>query len=90
MLRITTSECPRVLTLQLEGRLEGPWVRELEQCWQSLLDGASRPTVHVDLTGVTFIDAAGKARLAEIHKQGAEFIAGDCETKAVVAEIVGE
>lgn len=90
MLRITTSDSPRVLTFQLEGRLEGPWVHELEQCWRSLLDGANRPTVCVDLTGVTYIDAAGKARLAEMHEQGAQFIAGDCVTKAVVAEIVEE
>ena len=90
MLRITANDSPRVLTLRLEGRLEGPWVRELEQCWHSMLDGANRPTVHVDLTGVTYIDAAGKARLAEMPEQGARFIAGDCLTKAIVAEIVGE
>jgi hypothetical protein len=44
----------------------------------------------VDLTGVTHVDADGKARLAEMHGQGARFIAGDCVTKALVAEIVGE
>jgi anti-anti-sigma regulatory factor len=90
MLRITANDSPRVLTFRLEGRLEGPWVRELEQSWRSLLDGASQPTVCVDLTGVTYIDAAGKARLAEMHEQGAQFIAGDCLTKAIVAEIVGD
>jgi len=90
MLRITANDNPRVLTFRLEGRLEGPWVGELEQCWRSLLDGASHPTVRVDLTNVTYIDAAGKARLAEMHERGAQFIAGDCLTKAIVAEIVGE
>lgn len=89
MFRITTNDDPRVLTFRLEGRLEGPWVRELEQCWRSMLDGPSGPTVCVDLTGVTYIDTAGKARLAEMHRQGARLIAGDCVTKAVVAEIVG-
>lgn len=89
MLRITASDNPRVLTFRLEGRLEGPWVRELELCWRSMLDGTSQPTVCLDLTGVTFIDAAGKARLAEMHEHGAQFIADDCVTKAVVAEIVG-
>ncbi len=89
MLRITAIDSPRALTFRLEGRLEGPWVRELEECWRSTLNGPSQVSVCVDLTGVTFIDAAGKARLAEMHEQGAEFIAGDCVTKAVVAEIVG-
>jgi ABC-type transporter Mla MlaB component len=90
MLRITANDNPRVLTFRLEGRLEGPWVRELEQCWLSTLNCNSRPTVRVDLTGVTYIDSAGKARLAEMHEQGAEFIANDCETKAVLAEIVDQ
>jgi len=33
-------------------------------------------------------DAAGKAQLADMHEHGAQFIAGDCVTNAVVAEIV--
>lgn len=90
MLRITANDNPRVLTFRLEGRLEGPWVRELEQCWFDLLNGENKPTVRVDLTGVTYIDAAGKARLARMYEQGAELIAGDCVTKAVAAEIGGK
>jgi anti-anti-sigma regulatory factor len=89
MLRITVNDSAGVLSFRLEGRLEGPWVRELEQCWRSMLDGANRPTVRVDLTDVTYIDAAGKAQLARMHEHGVQFIAGDCVTKAVVAEIVG-
>ena len=90
MLRITATDNPRILTFRLEGRLEGPWVVELEQCWRSTFDGTSRPTVCVDLTGVTYIDAAGRARLVEMHEQGAQFITSDCVMKAVVAEIAGE
>ncbi len=41
----------------------------------------------MDLNGVTFVDAQGKAQLAEMYAQGAEFLAGDLETKAIVAEI---
>jgi hypothetical protein len=87
MLRITVHEGPRALTFQLEGRLAGPWLRELEGCWQSTLARHGQRALRVDLTGVTFIDAAGKACLAALHRQGAEFIAADCLTKAVVAEI---
>jgi hypothetical protein len=43
MLRITANDNPPVLTFRLEETLEGPWVRELEQCWRNLLDSASRP-----------------------------------------------
>jgi anti-anti-sigma regulatory factor len=90
MLRITAEDKPRILTLRLEGRLDGPWAAELERCWRGMLAGANRPTIRVDLTGVTFVDASGKARLAAMHRKGAEFIAADCLTKAIVAEITAE
>ena len=87
MLRITVHDKPGALTFQLEGRLAGPWVRVLEECWQANLARRREPTLRVDLTGVTSIDAAGAACLAALHRQGAEFVAADCLTKAVLAEI---
>ena len=87
MLRITVHEEPRDLTFQLEGRLAGPWVRVLEECWQSTVachcsSIAPRGPDRSDL-----IDDAGQACLAAMHRQGAELIAADCLTKAIVAEI---
>jgi hypothetical protein len=87
MLRITVHDNPELLTFQLEGRLEGAWVREVEECRRSTLAGGRSPLVRFDLTGVTFIDAAGKGYLADIYRQGTEFVAADCLTKAIVAEI---
>ena len=87
MMRITVHQAPCALTFRLEGRLVGPWVRVLEECWQANLARRREPTLRVDLTGVTSIDAAGAACLAALHRQGAEFVAADCLMKAVVAEI---
>jgi hypothetical protein len=87
MLRITVHDNPQFLTFQLEGRLAGPWLRELEECWQSTLAHRRKPILRVDLTGVTFIDEAGKACLSTMYCQGAEFVAADCLTKDIVAEI---
>jgi anti-anti-sigma regulatory factor len=87
MLRITVNEKPQTITFRLEGRLVEPWARELEMCWLGTLARQGKPDLCVDLTGVTFIDAAGEAILTAMHRQGAEFIAADCVTKAVVAEI---
>ena len=87
MLRITVHDKPEALMFQLEGRLAGPWVRELDECWRATLAGQRKPTLRVDLTEVTAIDAAGRACLAALHRQGAELIAADCLMKAVVAEI---
>jgi len=52
-----------------------------------LLARKTKPIICLDLTGVTFIDAAGKAWLADRHRQGAKFVASDCCTKAIVDEI---
>jgi ABC-type transporter Mla MlaB component len=87
MLRITVHDNLESLAFQLEGRLAGPWVGEVEVCRQRTLAGRRRPAVRFDLAGVTFIDAAGKAYLAAMHRLGAEFVAADCLTKALVAEI---
>ena len=87
MLRITVHDKPEALTFQLEGKLVGPWVRVLQECCQSALARQRQPVLRVDLTEVTSIDAAGRACLAALHRRGAEFIAADCLTKAVVAEI---
>jgi anti-anti-sigma regulatory factor len=87
MLRITVHDKPSVLTFQLEGELAGPWVRELEKCRRSARARRPEAILRVDLTEVTFIDESGKACLAALHRQGAEFVAADCQTVAIVAEI---
>jgi ABC-type transporter Mla MlaB component len=87
MLRITVHDNPKSLAFQLEGRLAGASVREVEKCRQRTLAGRRCPAVRFDLAGVTFIDVAGKAFLADMHRQKADFIAADCLTRAIVAEI---
>ena len=87
MLRITANDDARVLRFRLEGRLEGPWVSELEKCWKSAMANPGKPSLQVDLTDLTFFDPAGKTLLAAMQAQGAEFVAEDCLTKAVVEEI---
>ena len=87
MLRITVHDNPKSLTFQVEGRLAGAGVGEVEACRQRTLAGRRRPAVRFDLSGVTFIDDAGEAYLAAMHRLGAEFVAADCLTKAIVAEI---
>ena len=87
MLRITVHDKPEAVTLQLEGSLAGPAVPVLQECCENALARRRRPALRVDLTEVTSIDAAGRACLAAMHLKGAEFIAADCLTKAVVAEI---
>src|SRR5207247_3710825 len=86
-LRINTHHKPESLTFQLEGRLAGPWVKELEECWQNSRTVPGESAVRVDLSAVSFIDAAGKKLLAAMHAAGAEFVCAGCLMRAVVAEI---
>jgi ABC-type transporter Mla MlaB component len=89
MLRITIHTHPTCLTLQLEGKLAGPWVGELAACWQRTEADQGRHVDRVDLAALTSLDAAGKELLAAIHARGAELVAADCLMKATVAEIIG-
>jgi ABC-type transporter Mla MlaB component len=87
MLRISTHKNTEFLTFQLEGRLVGPWVATLRDCWKSCLTVNRGQEVQVDLSAVTFVDATGKRLLAEMCRKGAKFIARDCLMKAIVAEL---
>jgi outer membrane protein len=88
MLRITTQKKRGKTVLSIEGRLAGPLVATLEQCWREVHGAAPTEKVSVNLCGVSFIDAAGKMLLKEIHRQGGELLAEGCLNQAIVNEIV--
>jgi ABC-type transporter Mla MlaB component len=87
MLRITTEKKRGKTSLSVEGRLAGPWVAALEQCWRELHAASPSEKFHINLCGVSFIDAAGKMLLMEIHRQGGRLIAEGCLNQAIVKEI---
>ncbi len=90
MLKITEQRSPEAsfVSLILEGRLFGPWVEELNACCQRLLLSHGR-SLMIDLSGVTFIDAEGKALLARLWREGGELHASGCLTRCIVEEITG-
>jgi len=88
MLRITTETKRGRLTLSIEGRLAGPWVAALEQCWRELLVASPRQKFSINLCGVSFIDNAGKVLLKEMHRLGGELVAEGCLNQAIVNEII--
>jgi outer membrane protein len=87
MLRITTEKKRRKTVLSVEGRLAGPWVGALEQCWRELRGASPHEKLHLNLCAVSFIDAAGKVLLKEIHRQGGTLVAEGCLNQAIVKEI---
>jgi anti-anti-sigma regulatory factor len=88
MLKITTLMNAESTVLRLEGRLAGPWVQELERCWDSTVGMATHHPLSVDLSAVTYVDSDGKDLLKKIHQQGAKLIASGCLTSCIVNEIV--
>ena len=90
MLRITTEQKRGKLILSVEGRLAGQWVSALEQCWRDLRTSNPGGKFSINLCGVSYIDAAGKVLLKEIHQQGCHLVAEGCLNQAIVKEIVGQ
>jgi anti-anti-sigma regulatory factor len=69
MLRITIHEGSKAQTIQLEGKIAGPWVEELNRTWQSLAPSLGSKELHFDLSGVAFVDAKGRQLLREIYQK---------------------
>ena len=88
MLKITTKTSPAETVFEVEGKLAGPWVQELEGCWREA-SGSGR-SVRVMLCAITFIDDKGRDLLVEMYRHGAELVADGCMNKAIVEEIIRE
>ncbi|THJ09993.1 MAG: STAS domain-containing protein [Nitrospira sp. CG24C] len=87
MLKITTVTNAESIAFRLEGRLAGPWVKELERCWDSIVGTMTTHPLIVDLSAVTYVDSDGKDLLKKIHRQGATLVASGCLTSSIVKEI---
>ena len=75
MLKITMHDTVGPLRFELEGRLAGAWVCELEQCWHTAQVNDPTRKLAVDLTSVTFIDQAGRYLLQLMHRDGVSLVA---------------
>ena len=86
MLKITIKQADSAETWELEGKLAGDWVKELQRCWEERTSPAG-VALQVNLKAVSYIDAAGKQLLTEMYGRGVEISGCGCMTKAVVEEI---
>jgi anti-anti-sigma regulatory factor len=87
MLKITVTETQTEKRWILEGRLVGPWVRELRTCWKKKHRAQSGQRCVIDLNDVTFIDKSGERLLRAMSKKGAELIASGMYTKHVLEKV---
>jgi anti-anti-sigma regulatory factor len=86
MLKITRRNEDSTPVIQVEGRLVGPWVKELEACWRSVAATESHP-VRVDLTAVSYIDDAGAELLKTMCKERVDMKVKGCFTTCLIETI---
>src|SRR6266478_6712258 len=87
MLRVTIKKENTPETWELEGKLAGEWVPELDRLWRQRTP-QSGTTIEILLKAVSYIDPAGKQLLAEMRQQGAEIRGCGCMVRAFVEEIM--
>lgn len=87
MLRIDTHYSTESTNFTVAGKLVGPWVKVLEECWQKAVVERPGSAIMVNLADVTFIDAAGRVLLARMCKQGVALVPAGVLMEGVVEEI---
>jgi anti-anti-sigma regulatory factor len=90
MMKIQANDLGDRLILEVEGRLAGVFVPELEQCWRAAL--AIRPDrkVLVDLRDVTCVDRAGRSLLQSMHCGGVLFLRAGISIQDILEQIMEE
>jgi hypothetical protein len=89
MLNITLHDVAGQLSLELEGRLAGAWVCEVEQCWHTVKASHPNRKFSIDLTGVTYIDRAGRYLLRLMSRDGVSFVASGLMVQDIFDQITG-
>ena len=84
MLKITITNTAKRERWTLQGRLVGPWVKELKATWKKAHPSAQGCKRIVNLDEVTFIDQSGERMLRCMFNQGAQLVASDVYVKQVL------
>lgn len=87
MLKITLHDSSSELRFRLEGKLSGPWVGELRQCWQTARSALRNRKTVLDLADLEFADAEGQSLLEEMHGQGVTMVAMSVFMKAILDQV---
>lgn len=86
MLKVTIKQEDSAETWELEGKLCGDWVKELERCWNERTSPGGAP-LQVHLKAVSYVDTAGKQLLILMHDRGVQIKGCGCMSTALIEEI---
>jgi hypothetical protein len=87
MLKITIHDSASEFRIRLEGRLSGPWVGELRQCWRTAASTTGGRTTVLDLREVDFVCPDGQQLVSEMHREGVRLMATTPLIQAMIEEI---
>lgn len=90
MLKVSVkNEEPGKRVLEVEGRLAGPWVTELNRCWESEKERTAAAAIVVRLANVSFVDETGSDLLRKMFQAGAQLEGNGCMVRALIGQITG-
>jgi ABC-type transporter Mla MlaB component len=87
MLKITLIDSAEEFRLRLEGKLSGPWVDELRQCWLTASSTTAGRRTVVDVDYVEHVDAAGETLLGDMSREGVQLNASTPFIHGIVERI---
>ena len=87
MLRIAHAQTETEQRWTLCGQLTGPWIAELQACWEHGRHIGIKTRMVVDLSDVTFIDESGEKLLSEMRSEGVEFVGAGVDTKHLLQHL---
>jgi anti-anti-sigma regulatory factor len=88
MMKIQVNELDHGLILQVEGRVAGAFVSELENCWNAARARHPDWTISVDLKNVTCVDRAGRNLLQLMHSNGVEFLRAGMAIQDILEQVM--
>ena len=90
MIRISEIREGSKRRLLVEGTLASNWAEVLEKSWLEAQASRNGEPMHIDLSGVTWIDDKGRELLKRMIEDGAELRATGIMTWAVIEELIEE
>jgi len=87
MMKIETKTAHGQLILQVEGRLAGACVPELERCWLAARAEQPDRKISLDLKSVLCVDLAGRRLLQSMHDAGVDFFGARMATQDILDQI---
>ena len=87
MIKIQMKELDDRTIFEVEGRLSGAYVPELERCWREVRDSQPDRKISIDLKNVTCVDRTGRCLLQLMHSNGVDFLRAGIAIQDILEQV---